>query len=321
MKGLKKTLASALSFVIFTLCLSVHLTTADGSEVYTASAEDSRYSYCVNSDGSVKVKASDNASFTGELKIPSSLDGKNVTAVSDRGFIGQKLVTKLVLPETVSAIGESAFSNCSVLEKVEVKGTITDIGLYPFFATPFEKNLEEKNDFVIFNGDILYDYTGSSTNISIPDGIRVVSGTLFTYFETKRDFEINYVTFPDSVEYICSKAFYDCNNMIRITLGTGIKNIGENAFTAADMTIMGYYDTYAQTYASDHGFTFEPIIPYGTVSETVYADFSDGFRQYYFTDEKEFSREGVFVYRRNYNGEKIGITDWEYSSALTDLYS
>ena len=118
MKGIKKAIASAISFVIFTLCLSVHLTIADGSEVYTVSTEDSRYSYCENSDGSVKIKASDNASFTGELKIPSSLDGKNITAVSDRGFIGQKLVTKLVLPEAVSAIGESAFSNCSALEKV-----------------------------------------------------------------------------------------------------------------------------------------------------------------------------------------------------------
>lgn len=321
MKGLKKTIAAALSFVIFTLCLSVHMTAATVGEVYTVSTEDSRFSCCQNSDGTLKIKASDNTSFSGELKIPSSLDGKNVTAVSDRGFIGQKLVTKLVFPESVTSIGESAFSNCIALEKVEVKGTITDIGLYPFFATPFEKGLEKKNDFVIFNGDILYDYTGSSQNISIPDGIRVISGTLFTYFEAKRDFEINYITLPDSVEYICGKAFYDCNNIISISLGTGINSIGENAFTSSDMTVIGYYDTYAQTYAENHGFTFEPLVPYGTMSETIYADFSKGFRQYYFTDEKEFSREGVLVYRRNYNGEKVEVTDWEYSSALEELYN
>ncbi len=319
MRKVKKLITSAVSFAIFALCFSIHLTAADTSEVYTVSTDDSRYSYCQLTDGTVKIKATDNASFEGELKVPSSVDGKSVSAVAERGFIGQKLITKLTLPETVNSIGESAFSNCLALNDVKVNGTINDIGLYPFFAAPFEKKLEVKNDFVIFNGDILYDYRGTSQNISIPNGIRVISETLFTYFETQRDFEINYITFPDSVEYICSKAFYDCNNIVSISLGTGVKNIGMNAFTASSMTIVGYYDTYAQTYAQGHGFTFEPVVEYGKVSDTIYVDFADNFRQYYFTDETEFSRDGVFVYRRNYNGEKIEVADWSYSATLESL--
>lgn len=72
------------------------------------------------------------------------------------------------------------------------------MGIYPFYASPFENGLEKKGDFVILNGDILYDYTGASSDIKIPEGIRVISGNLFTYFEAQRDFDIKYVTFPDS---------------------------------------------------------------------------------------------------------------------------
>lgn len=316
----KKTIAVIVSVIIFTFCLSVHLLNVRGSEVYTVSTQDSRFSYCENSDGTIKIKVTGGTSFAGELAIPSQLDSKKVTAISDRGFIGQKLITSVVIPATVTSIGESAFANCTTLMNVRVLGTITDIGLYPFFATPFENNLETDGDFVIFNGDILYDYKGKAEKIEIPEGIRVISGNLFTYFEAQRNFKIEYVNFPKSVEYICEKAFYDCNNILSVRLETGIKNIGMNAFTAAGMTVVGYYDTYAQTFASNHGFAFDPLIAYGEISEACYVRFSDGFRQHYFSDETEFSREGVFVYRINYNGEEIEVKDWDYTSTPAELY-
>lgn len=317
---MKKSIAFVLSFIIFTIFLSIHLIMVDGSEVYTVSSEDSRFSYYLNADGGVKVKASEGALFKGNMIIPTSLDGKTVTAISERGFIGQNFMMSLEIPESVTMIGDSAFSNCTSLLNVSINGIITDIGSYPFYATPYEDTLEKKGDFVILNGDILYDYKGLSQNISIPNGIRVISGNLFTYLELNRDFKVNNLIFPDSVEYICSKAFYDCNDIININIGTGMKNIGMDAFTSSGMNIMGYFDTYALSYASDHGYTFIPLIPYGDISSTIYAEYSDDFRQYYFSDEKEFSREGVFVYRRNYNGEKIEITDWEYSSTLQEVY-
>lgn len=315
----RKILASALSTVIFTLLLSVHLTMASGEDSYTLSTEDNRYSWCELSDGTIKIRASGNASFSGELKIPSTLDGKKVTALADRGFIGQILLTKLVIPDSVTSIGDSAFSNCTSLETVTTGGKITDMGLYPFFYTPYEKKLEKKDDFVIFADDILYDYTGSSGNIIIPDGIRVISGTLFTYSEDNNNYKITSITVPDSVEYICSNAFYGCNNITTVTLGTGLKNIGQDAFTASDITIMGYYNTLAFNYATNQNYKFSPLVPYGELSSTVYADFSDNFRQYYFTDEKSFSREGVFVYKRKYTGEKIEVKDWEYSATPAEL--
>ena len=316
----KKVFIAALSTLLLVVCFSVHMLTVRGSEVYVESAQDSRFSYCENADGTIKVRVTSGTSFAGELVIPSELDSKKVTAVAERGFIGQKLITSLVIPETVTAIGESAFANCTTLVNVSVLGKITDIGLYPFFATPFESKLKTDGDFVIFNEDILYDYTGTSEKIVIPDGIRVISGNLFTYFETQRDFEIKYVTFPKSVEYICSKAFYDCNNIVNISLETNIKSIGMNAFTAADMAVIGYYETYAESYAKDHGFTFEPLIAYGEMSENCYVRYSDNFRQHYFSDEAEFSREGVYVYRINYNGKEVEVTDWVYSLTPSELY-
>lgn len=320
MKKIRKIAASLVSSVVFTVCLAAGTTIVKGSEIYIVSAEDNRFSYCVNTDGSIKIKATEGAVIDEEaFSIPSTIDGKNVTAIADRAFIGQQDIKSVVIPESITQLGNNAFSNCYALEKVDIKGVLTDIGAYPFFAAPYEDALEKSGDYVILNNDILYDYTGTSQNIIIPDGIRVISANLFTHLEDLRDFEINYVSIPDSVEYICTGAFYNCNSINDVNMGIGIKNIGENAFTADDMTIIGYYETYAQTYATDAGFDFEPVLEYGKQSDTVYAEFSNDFRQYYFTDETEFSREGVYVYRRNYNGEKVEVTDWEYSSDIQSL--
>lgn len=289
---LKKSFVFTVSFFVFSFFLGLHLSAAEESEIYIVSQQDSRFEYTGLSSGGVKIRATEGTALIGSVSLPASLDGQNVTAISERGFIGQKLITELVIPESVTSIGGSAFSNC----------------------------LEKKGDFVILNGDILYDYTGASSDIKIPEGIRVISGNLFTYFEAQRDFDIKYVTFPDSVEYICSGAFFDCNNIVDITLGTGVADIGINAFTSSGMTVSGYYETYAQTYASDHGYKFVPLVPYGEIGETLYTDFEKGFRQYYFSDEESFSRDGVFVYRRNYNGEKVEVTDWTYSSTPKELY-
>ncbi len=320
MLKVKKTISAAFAVIFFIIAMSAQILSVNGSETYTASTDDSRFSYYVKADGTLKIKANGGASFSGELKIPSKLDSKTVSAVAERGFIGQNLMTSLVLPESVSGIGESAFANCNALESVKVNGTITDIGLYPFFATPFEKNLETDGDFVLFNGDILYDYTGTSEKIVIPDGVRVISGNLFTYSETQLNFEIHNVIFPKSVEYICSRAFYDCNNLQSITLDTGVKSIGESAFTASGMTVIGYFETYAQDYAVDNGFVFQGIIPYGSISETCYVRYDKDYRQHYFSDEDEFDREGVFVYRINYNGDEIEVDDWVYSKTPAEVY-
>lgn len=85
------------------------------------------------------------------------------------------------------------------------------------------------------------------------------------------------------MEYICSGAFFDCNNIVDITLGTGVADIGINAFTSSGMTVSGYYETYAQTYASDHGYKFVPLVPYGEIRRNaIYRDFEKGFRQLLF---------------------------------------
>lgn len=317
---LKKSFVFTVSFFVFSFFLGLHLSAAEESEIYIVSQQDSRFEYTGLSSGGVKIRATEGTALIGSVSLPASLDGQNVTAISERGFIGQKLITELVIPESVTSIGGSAFSNCLSLSKVSIEGKLTDVGIYPFYASPFENGLEKKGNFVILNGDILYDYTGASSDIKIPEGIRVISGNLFTYFEAQRDFDIKYVTFPDSVEYICSGAFFDCNNIVDITLGTGVADIGINAFTSSGMTVSGYYETYAQTYASDHGYKFVPLVPYGEIGETLYTDFEKGFRQYYFSDEESFSRDGVFVYRRNYNGEKVEVTDWTYSSTPKELY-
>lgn len=89
--------------------LGLHLSAAEESEIYIVSQQDSRFEYTGLSSGGVKIRATEGTALIGSVSLPASLDGQNVTAISERGFIGQKLITELVIPESVTSIGGSRF--------------------------------------------------------------------------------------------------------------------------------------------------------------------------------------------------------------------
>ncbi len=297
--------------------LGVHLSAAD-LELYI-SEEDSRYKYTYVDESAKTISVLANQELSGNIKIPSELDGNTVVEISDYGFTEQNDLTGITLPDTVTKLGSFAFNNCPKLEKASIPDSINNMGVRPFMLTPFEEELESKSDsdFVLLNGDILYKYTGSEPDIVIPDGVRVISSSVFAYDKSNEKHIIR-VSFPDSVQYICEMAFWDCTDISSIILGSGIKNIAGDAFTGSNITITGYLETYAQEYAKNANYEFEPILNEGETRTEIH--YSKGFRQYYFSDEESFSRDGIKVYTRNYNGTLTEITDWNFTATPKSLY-
>ena len=78
------------------------------------------------------------------------------------------------------------------------------------------------SDFVI-KGDTLLDYTGTDTDVVIPDGIRRIG-------EAFREKNIISVTMPDSVSIICSMAFYGCSQLRKVRFSGNLRGIYFGAF-------------------------------------------------------------------------------------------
>ena len=99
--------------------------------------------------------------FVDEIKIPSAIEKDGViymvTAIAEKAFYGNEILTCVVVPDSVTTIGTGAFSNCPNLSKVTIgKGVIT-IGNGAFFACDslteiyFEGDAPELGRQVFFN--------------------------------------------------------------------------------------------------------------------------------------------------------------------------
>ena len=78
------------------------------------------------------------------------------------------------------------------------------------------------SDFII-KEETLLDYTGTDTDVIIPDGIRRIG-------EAFREKNIISVTMPDSVSIICSIAFYGCSQLRKVRFSEKLKGIYFGAF-------------------------------------------------------------------------------------------
>lgn len=75
------------------------------------------------SDGSIRA-----SSVSGEVEIPTSVDGHKVTAVAERGFCSCTDLTTLKIPETVTSVGDEAFCDCPNLQKIEIPAAVETYG-------------------------------------------------------------------------------------------------------------------------------------------------------------------------------------------------
>ncbi len=91
---------------------------------------------------------------------------------------------------------------------------ITTLGMYGVSAA---------SDFKVNNG-VLMSYTGSSKNITIPEGVYYIADSVFEGNKTLESVNLN-----DTV-IIGNKAFYGCESLEKVTVSENIKSCGGYAF-------------------------------------------------------------------------------------------
>lgn len=116
----------------------------------------------------------------------------------------------LVLPDGLETIEYAAFYHCDFLTDVKLPESVTTVESKAFAHTAWVDNFMNgrdgtEGDFLV-SGGVLIAYRGSSDEVLIPEGVRVVAGEAFADHR-----EIKKLSIPASVQYIDDSAFSGCS--------------------------------------------------------------------------------------------------------------
>ena len=181
-----------------------------------------------------------------------NVDEDNQCFCSDDGVLFNKAKTTLIefpcaksgdyiAPESVERIGVRAFQSCENVTSVALPASVNYIG------------------------DTAFCSCYSLETVNIPDGVKKIDHNTFYLCKA-----LTSVTVPASVTSIGQYAFDGCNQMESATILNPECTIFRSRYTLGSVkntTIYGYYDSTAEDYAEEYGFTFVPLDePTNTVS-------------------------------------------------------
>ena len=169
---------------------------------------------------------------SGDIVIPSEVEGLPVTKIFDGAFYSQK-ITSITLPDTIDELSESmcsgctalksirlpanitaipqfAFDGCTSLEEIEIPSGVTEIGRAAFDGCRSLKKADlpeklEKLDMRAFAGCAL-------ETLTIPAGVKEIP----LYCFANNDFEE--ITIPENVESLESWSFNGCSRVKKFTV-------------------------------------------------------------------------------------------------------
>ncbi|MBQ3044990.1 MAG: leucine-rich repeat protein [Clostridia bacterium] len=167
------------------------------ADLQSYAAVSGYYSYTVNPDGTAYISDCDTA-ISGDVVVPSELDGNPITSISTMAFMQCDKITSLVISEGITYIGIMAFSRCTALRTVTIPESMESICTSAFSnCTALE-----------------------TVNINAAKCTNLYGKSVFSNCPSLKT-----VNFGDSVEFIKYDALYDCKSIETVTLGSGIKEI------------------------------------------------------------------------------------------------
>ena len=154
-----------------------------------------------SSDGTTITITNSSPKATGDLIIPSTINGLPVISIALKAFSACSGLTSVTIPNSVTSIGNNAFEWCTGLTSVTLPDSLTSIGSAAFYSC-----------------------TGL-TSVIIPNKIASIAASSFDGCTGLKS-----VTIPSSVTSIGSSAFQECNGLNSVYFLGNAPTNGYNAF-------------------------------------------------------------------------------------------
>jgi len=216
-----------------------------GNKSATKKITASYYNYTVRSDGTITLTAYKGKA--GNLKVPSSLNGKKVTRIGNACFRGNAYIKTVVVPDSVTSIGDYAFEACGAMTAVKFSSKLKSIGKGAFSgcASLEEITVPESTESI---GDGAFLYCKGAKKLTVKGKIKKLGQFAFAGMEELESAELDSdadIALPDRLFCNCKalkevkingvtsvgkRAFSNCQAVESIYIEGPIKNVGDYAF-------------------------------------------------------------------------------------------
>lgn len=190
------------------------------------------------------------------VEIPEKVGSRVITAVDDNAFLNNETVEQIILPKTVLSIGRMAFMFATNLNYIKIPVELNSIGRYAFAGCSSLENIDINSNISTISMN-MFDQSGI-TSIKIPYNVKTIESQAF-----RNCSNLTEVSLSVSVQEIGKEAFKNCTALETVLITKSTTSIDSTAFTnCPNLTIVGYFDSYAEEYALANDIPFEPIVNY-----------------------------------------------------------